>query len=234
MTNLGGPDTGYFIAFDLPTGSVRWKTAGECPAYGSPILLTAYGQKQVVFQSQTKLVALDFANGKILWEYPTPVGEGRVNNAASPVADGNRIYFTGMNNGVNALEITKKGSNLTPNKLWTNPDFSTSYNTPVLKNGFLYGLSNKGRLFCLDASSGKTEWSDDTPHQNFGSVIDAGTVMVALSSNSNLVVFKPDNKAYVQLALIKVSESAVYAHPILAGRRIYIKDADSVTLYSTD
>lgn len=234
IANLGGPKTGQFIAFDLASGAIKWKNEGEGPAYGSPVLVTVDGTKQVVFQSQTKLVSLNFSDGKQLWELATPVGTGRVQNATSPVADQNKIYYTGLNNGFNAIEIKKQGDTFVVNQLWTNPDFSTSFSTPVLKDGFLYALSNQGRLFCINASNGQTAWADQTAHQNFGSIIDAGSVLVALSSNSNLVVYKPDGKAYSQLALMKVSDNAVYAHPILSGNRIFIKDNESLILYTTD
>jgi outer membrane protein assembly factor BamB len=234
VANLGGAQSGQFVAFDLASGKIKWKTAGEGPTYGSPVLLTVEGTRQVVFQSQTKLVGLNFSDGVLLWEYVTPAGTGRVQNAASPVADQQTVYYTGLNNGFNAIEIKKQGNSYLVNKLWTNPDFSTSYNTPVLKDGFLYGLSNKSRLFCINAGDGQTAWSDETPHQNFGSIIDAGSVLIAISSISNLVVFKPDGKAYSQLALIKVSDNAVYAHPILSGNRIFIKDSESLTMYTTD
>jgi outer membrane protein assembly factor BamB len=234
IANLGGPQTGQFVAFDLASGRIKWKTAGEGPTYGSPVLMIMDGVKQVVFQSQTKLVGLNFTDGTVLWEFATPVGTGRVQIAASPVVEQQKIYFTGLNNGVNAIEIKKQGNGYLVNKLWTNPDFSTAYNTPVLKDGFLYGLSNKSRLFCINAGNGQTAWSDDTPHQNFGSIIDAGRVMIALSSISNLVAFKPDGKAYSQLALIKVSDNPIYAHPILSGNRIFIKDNDSLILYTVN
>jgi len=234
VAHLGGPQSGQFVAFDLASGSIKWKTAGEGPAYGSPVLLTVDGTKQVVFQAQTKLVGLNFSDGSLLWEFATPVGTGRVQNAASPVVEQQKIYYTGLNNGFNAIEVKKQGNSYIVNKLWTNPDFSTSYNTPVLKDGFLYGLSNKSRLFCINASNGQTAWTDETPHQNFGSIIDAGQALIAISSISNLVVFKPDGQAYSQLALIKVSDNSVYAHPILSGNRIFIKDNESLVLYTTD
>ena len=232
--HLGGPKTGQFIAFDLSSGAVKWKVEGEGPAYGSPVLMTIDGSKQIVFQAQTKLVSLNPGDGKQLWEFATPVGTGRVQNATSPVTDQNRIYFTGLNNGVNAIEIKKEGNSFVVNKLWSNPDFSTSYNTPLLKDGFLYGLSNQNRLFCINAGSGQTAWSDNTALQNFGSIVDAGSVIVALTSNSNFVVLKPDGQKYSQVALIKLTETPIYAHPILSGNRIYIKDSESLTLFTVN
>ena len=232
IAHLGGPTSGQFVAFDLATGNTKWKAAGESPTYASPALLTIDGTKQVVFQTLTRLVSLNVADGVQLWEYATPAGEGRTEAAASPVVDQQKIYYTGNLNGVNAIEIKKQGTGYVVNKLWTNPDFCTKYNTPVLKDGFLYGFSNQSRLFCINASDGRTAWSDDKPHKEFGSIIDAGSVLIALSSISNMIVLKPDGKAYSQVALIKVSDNAVYAHPVLSGSRIFIKDYESLTLYS--
>jgi len=232
VVHLGGPSEGQFVALDLNTGSTRWESAGDGPAYGSSSLMTVDGTKQLVFQAQTKLVGINLADGQKLWEISTPVGTGRTQNAASPVIDQQKVYYTGLNNGVNAIEIRKQGSSFVVNKLWTNSEFSTAYNTPVLKDGYLYGLSNQNKLFCINASNGHTAWVDEASHQNFGSVIDAGSVMVALSSTSNLVAFSPGGQGYSQLAMIKVADTPVYAHPILSGNRIYIKDNDSIILYT--
>ncbi len=230
--HLGGPQRGQFVAFDLSTGAVKWKVEGESPAYGSPVLITINGSKQIVFQAQTKLVSFNLADGKQLWEFATPVGTGRVNNATSPVVDQNKIYYTGLSNGFNAIEIKKNGDSFAVNKLWSNPDFSTGFSTPLLKDGFLYGLSNQNRLFCINASTGQTAWKDVNVLQNFGSIVDAGSVIIVLTSNSNFVVLKPDGQKYNQVTLIKLTESSIYAHPILSGNRIFIKDNESLTLFT--
>jgi outer membrane protein assembly factor BamB len=234
IAHLGGPDAGQFVAFELKTGKVIWKTAGEGPTYSSPALLTVDGKNQVVFQTLTKLISFNVTDGVKLWECATPAGQGRTEAAASPIIDQQKIYFTGNLNGVNAIEITKQGNDFIVNKLWTNPDFCTKYNTPVLKDGFLYGLSNQSRLFCINAKTGQTGWSDDKPNKEFGTIIDAGSVLIALSSISKMVVLKPDGNAYSQIAAIKVSDNAVYAQPILSGNRIYIKDNESLTAYTVN
>lgn len=230
--HLGGPNTGTFVAFDLASGSIKWKVDGEGPAYGSPVMMTIGSDKHLIFQSMTKIVSFNPADGKLLWEIATPVGTGRVQNSTTPVVDGNKIYYTGLNNGVNAAEVKKEGNTWATSPLWTNPEFSTSYNTPVLKDGFLYGLSNQNRLFCINASNGQTAWRDDTALQNFGSIVDAGSVLVVVTSNSFFIALKPDGQKYNQLAMIMLPETGIYSHPILSGDRIYIKDKENLTLYT--
>ena len=42
---------------------------------------------------------------------------------------------------------------------WSNPDNSVMYNTPVYKDGMLYGLSNLNSLFCINTKTGETAWN---------------------------------------------------------------------------
>jgi hypothetical protein len=66
-------------------------------------------------------------------------------------------------------------------------------------------------------------------------VVDAGSVMVALSPGGDLVVFQPNAAEYSEVARYKVSEDGdCYSHPILSTRGIYIKDRDSVALWSAE
>ena len=95
----------------------------------------------------------------------------------------------------------------------------------------LYGISKLGFLYCIDAQTGKTAWIDTVKMDRFGSVIETGEVLMGLSLNSELVVFKPDNKAYSELARYKVAETPTLAHPVVAGNRIYIKDSESLTMW---
>ena len=60
--------------------------------------------------------------------------------------------------------------------------------------------------------------------------MDAGSCLLALPSNSELIVFKPSDKAYEEVAKIKVAETPTYAYPVLAGNRIFVKDQDTVAM----
>ena len=69
--------------------------------------------------------------------------------------------------------------------------------------------------------------------RGFGSIVDAGSVLMALTPNSELVVFGPDAKAYTEKARIKLTTAnGTYAYPILSGDQVYIKDKGSVMAFS--
>jgi hypothetical protein len=52
--------------------------------------------------------------------------------------------------------------------------------------------------------------------------------------DSNLIVFKPGGKGYSELAKIKVADTETWATPVLAGKRIFVRDHESVTCWSID
>lgn len=64
----------------------------------------------------------------------------------------------------------------------------------------------------------------------YGSIVDAGPVLLALTPASQLVVFEPGAKEFTELARIKVADSPTYAYPVVSGNRIFVKDRNSVTL----
>jgi len=47
-------------------------------------------------------------------------------------------------------------------------------------------------------------------------------------------VFVPSEKEYTELASIKAAEKQTYAYPVLSGNRLFVRDQDSVTLWTID
>lgn len=232
VAQVGGKDNGAIIAFDLATGDPKWKWTSEGPAYGSPVLLTVAGTKQLVAQTDKSLVGVTVADGKLLWQVPAQ-GQGRFFNSASPIVDGQTVIYTGQGKGTKAVKIEKQGEGFTAKEVWSNDQLGTGFNTPVLKDGLLFGLSDKGSFFCLNAQTGQTDWTDSaTRRENFGAILDAGPVLLALPSTAELIAFKPDAKEYSELARIKVADTPTYAHPVVAGNRVFVKDSEAVTLWT--
>ena len=236
IAHLGGRGKGALMAFDLASGDEKWKWADEGPAYASPALLTVAGTKQIVTLTAKSVVGIGAADGKLLWQIPFAPRGRRSYNAATPIVSGQTVILTGAGRGTRAVKVEKKGDGFAATKVWSNPDLATQFNTPVLKDGLLFGLSNGGNLFCINAKTGKTAWTDKTQHGRggFAAIVDAGSVMLALPNTSQLIAFKPSGKEYAEVARIKVAGTPTYAHPVIAGKRIFVKDKDTVTMWTME
>lgn len=229
VVQLGSETKGAVVAFELATGAIKWTWDGEGPMYASPVLLTAEGVKQIVTLTSKSVVGLALTDGKLLWRVPFEP-KGMAYNAATPIVEGPTVIVTGAGRGTKALRIEKQGDGFVAKEVWSNPGVATAFNTPVLKDGLLFGLSDKGVLFCLDAKTGKTAWTDTTKRDRFGAIVDAGSILVALPGNAELVAFKPDATRFDLVARLKVADTPIYAHPVIAGNRIFIKELDAVTM----
>jgi outer membrane protein assembly factor BamB len=186
--------------------------------------------KQVIMFTEKNLISLNLADGKLLWQIAAPPQQ-RFYNCVSPYIDGQIIYYTGQGLGMKAIKVEKQGDQYVTKDLWSNPEVGAKWNTPVLKDGFLYGFTDQKRIYCLNASTGQTAWVDNVVNSDFATIVDCGPVIIGFPQTGYLIVFKPDNKAYSEITRYKVSETAVYAFPVVAGNSIYVKDAESLMLY---
>jgi len=234
VAHLGGQGNGAIIAYDLATDDEKWRWAKEGPEYASPVLLTVEGTKQIVTLTEKSIVAVDAADGRLLWQLPF-MPERRAYNAATPIVDGQTVFYTGAGRGTKAVKIEKQAGGFVARELWSNPKVAVQYNTPVLKDGLLFGLSDRGNLFCINAESGQTAWIDSSQHgRGFAAIVDVGSCLLALPSTSELLVYKPDGSEYAEITRYKVAETPTYAHPVVSDSRIFIKDQETVTMFTIE
>lgn len=270
IAQLGGAKNGAIVGYDLATGEQKWRWTGDSPAYASPALMVVDGTKLIVAETRGKILAINAADGKQVWEAPCSTRY----NAASPVVDGQMIIYGGGEIGAKAVKLEKEGSGFAAKELWDNKENSVIYNTPVVKDGLLFGLSQNNRFFCINTQTGKTLWTAQAGPAagpgpaagggrggpgapggqrgqgeqrggrggrggmggrmggGYGSIVDAGSVLAALTPSSELIFFQSSDQAYNELAKYKVASTPTYAYPVLAGNRIFIKDQDSVILWT--
>jgi outer membrane protein assembly factor BamB len=223
---------GALTAFDLTSGEQKWAGPAEGPPpYGSPVVMTVAGTKQIVTPAGSILGGFDAADGKLLWQIPFTSKY----NSATPVIDGQTVYASSPGAGTVALKIEKEGSGFVAKQLWKKKQSSEQYNSPVLHNGLLFGIADRSQNFyCMDAKTGDVLWTDSAKHGDCGNILDAGSVLLSLGADKNLVVFQPSPKAYTEIARYQVADTPTWAAPIIAGNRIFVKDQDTLTLWTIE
>ena len=232
IAHLGGGGNGALMAFDLATGAEKWKCDKQPAMYASPVLQTVGGVKTVASLGEKNLFGVALADGKLLWEVAfAPTGRMGY-NACTPIVDGDTVYIAGSGRGTKAFKIEKAGDAFSAKELWSSADGAVQFNTPVLTGGLLFGYSDKGSLFCVSAKDGKSAWTKEVGKGGFCAIVDAGAVLFALPNNSELVVYKPSDKGYEEVAKYKASSAQTYAYPIVSGNRIFIMDQDALTLWT--
>ena len=230
IVHVGKKDDGQVIAYDLNTGNDKWKWAGEGPAYSSPSVMTIDGNKLLIVITEKNIMALGLSDGKLLWQIAA-IPQRMFYNCVSPYIDGQTIVYSGQGQGSKALKVEKQGDQFITKDLWANAEVGAKWNTPILKDGFLYGFTDQKRLYCLDYTTGQKAWIDNVVNSDFSTIVDCGSVIIGLTQTDNLIVLKPDGKEYTEVAKYKVSDKPIYAYPVISGNNIYIKDSESLIMY---
>lgn len=227
IVHVGGEDSGALTAFDVATGQVVWKWAGDGPAYTSPIIAAPGGTRQLITQSQKRCLAVDPETGALLWEIPftTPYDQ----NIVTPVVAGDLVIFGGIRNPMFAVRVSRG----TPVTVWESREISQYMSSPVLDGHRLYGMSDKhrGSLFTLDATTGAVLWKSEGTLGSNASVTDVGPALLVLTDRGELTVQDKKGDALVARARYQVADAPVWASPAVVGDRLLIKGKTTLALY---
>jgi outer membrane protein assembly factor BamB len=180
----------------------------------------------VICFTANNLVGVALADGQELWSYPfkLPWNETIV----TPIAVGDRVIFAGRDRGgTRVVRVHRRGEAVVAEEVWKQkaPVYMSS---PVIKDDAYFAVEHKtGRLFCLKLADGSRAWK----HGDFGdyaSLVLAGDRILILDSGGTLTVIAATSDAYRELASIKVAETKTYAHLVVAGSRLYVREAEMI------
>ena len=229
IAHVGGHDKGALTAFDAETGAVKWTNDADGPAYSSPVVVNMAGTRQLVTFTQKEYVGVDIANGKILWRLPSKTQYDE--NIVTTVVYKDLLIFSREGQGTAAIRLVKQANTIVPQEVWRNTDNQLYMNSPVLQGNSLFGFSDKakGQFFELDAETGKTIWQSPGRMGENAAILNlGGKVLLLLTNEGNLIVQPVASKTYAPVAQYTVATSQTWAHPLVLGKRILIKDETSL------
>lgn len=234
ILHAGGDTKGGLVALDAATGNEKWAWTGDGPGYASPIVVEIAGKRQIVTQSRQNIIGIWADNGALLWKIPFDTEY--VQNIVTPVVYNDLLIFSGINKGVFAVRVGWRDNKWATDTVWHNKEVSMYMNSPVVSGNLLFGMShkNKGQFFCLDMANGKTLWTGDPRQGENAAMLIAGNTIFSLTNDADLIVTSATNKAATALKKYKVANSPTWAHPAISGKRILIKDENSLALLSLD
>jgi outer membrane protein assembly factor BamB len=232
IAHTGGFNNGAITAFDAGNGTARWRWTGDGPGYGSPVLATIGGIRQVITVTQKLIVGLNVADGNLLWQLPFTTASNQ--NAVTPVVRGDLVVFSGLNKGITAVRIRRDGPRWAAGPAWTNNQLPMFMSSPVLIGGTLYGFShrNRGQLFALDSATGKTLWTTQGRDGENASLIGNRSVLLVSTTNGELIVGRPDAAGWKETRRYGIADTPVWSHPAIAGRSLVVKGADKVICWT--
>jgi outer membrane protein assembly factor BamB len=181
--------------------------------------------------TQSAIIGVSIADGRLLWRYPWPGANG----GSMPVAYGDMIIAS-ADAGVSALKPTRQGDSWTAETVWETKDVSMYLSNPVVIDDTLYGLSkrNSGQFFAIDARTGVVRWLGPPREATNTAVVKAPGVLFLLNDDGELIVGRADPLRFQPLVRYTVSDAATWAQPAISGNRIFVKDTRTLALWTVD
>jgi outer membrane protein assembly factor BamB len=228
IVHVGANDKGALTAFDAATGKQRWQWTGDGPAYASPIVADFNGTRQLVTQSENAVIGVNVATGRLLWQVPFKTNFDQ--NSITAVVVRDLVIYSGLENGTTAVRIGRNGTAWTAQPLWKNDQISMYMSSPVVSENTLYGLShrNRGQFFAIDLITGKTLWTTPGREGDNASMMLAGPLLLLSTTNAELIVARANPAKFEEIKRYTIADSAVWAHPAVAGVAIIVKDVDKL------
>lgn len=217
------------LAVDLATGKEVWKTPnpqGWKMTHSSIVAMDVAGQRTYVYCGSGGVAGAAADDGRLLWD----TKEWKISIATVPspvVLDGDRLFLSGgYNAGSAMLQVTTAGSNWNAKTLFRlKPEaFGATQHTPVLHQGFLYGIHANGPFVCLDLN-GKTRWSSDKLGFGLGPFLIADNLAFAVDDTGRMSLMEavPDGFKLLSQAEVLKGHDA-WAPLALAGGRLLARD----------
>ena len=215
------------IVIDPVTGDEvrRINRGGKFSSYSTPVVATVAGKEQLLISGGQKVNGYDPESGDELWSIPT---KWQV-SCGTMVWDGDMVFASGGFPAQQTLAINAKTGKL----VWDKP-VKFYEQSMVVHDGRLYGLSDRGVVYCWNAQTG-----DQLFKQRFEAPVSASPIVVDghvffTSEKGNTLVIKAGTDDYVEVAKNKLGSSAFASFAVTDNKiyaRVGVKGGDGLQEY---
>jgi outer membrane protein assembly factor BamB len=218
------------VAYNRIDGTPVWSSGSTRAGYSSPMLATLADRRQILLLDGEGVGGYDAADGTELWRFPWETMNGI--NVAQPLAlDGDRVFITaayGMGGAM--MHIADIGGKFEAKPLWRNKNLRCKFSSPVVYQGYLFGLDDGGILACLDARTGEQKWRQGRYDE--GQLLLAGELLLVLSEGGQLAIVEARPDRYQELGRIDaLSGKKTWNCPALARGKAFIRNAEEMASY---
>ena len=204
------------VAFDRKTGKEVWRTERGSTSYSSPIVTNIGGRDQLIISGGQQVVAHDPSNGKKLWTVQAPWDV----TCGTMVwdHDSGLVFASGGFPAQRTMAIRPEGDG---EIVWEN-SVKCYEQSMLCHNGYLYGLSDRGVMYCWRASDGEEMWKQRLEEPVSASpVYAAGNIYISVESGKTFV-FKANPEQFESVAENQLGTQA-FATPSFVGDKIYVR-----------
>jgi outer membrane protein assembly factor BamB len=227
----GGRGAGL-AALDKKSGKTVWTTKelSEAAGYSSIVAAEVQGVRTLITLTSQSAVGVRAADGKLMWRYEKAANDTA--NITTPVVFDNHVFVTSAyNTGAALLQLRAENGEVRADEVYFTRDMMNHHGGVVFVNGYLYGFSN-AILTCLEAATGKVLWRDRSVGK--GSLTYADGRLYVLGEGNTVGLVEAFPGAYSERGRFSIADQGwpSWAHPVVAGGRLYIRNQGMLAAYS--
>jgi len=231
-----GGSRGTVVALDKVSGESRWSSSETTQSahYSSPIIAELAGVRQVVQFSRESCFGVDLEKGNVLWQYKN--ANNGTANCTTPIVLGDHVFAaSAYGTGGGLAKISKSGDDpraveLRADEVYFEKRMANHHGGIVGVGDHMYGFGNGG-LICMDILTGKVAWTDRSVRK--GSLVYADGMLYCLGERHEMALVEATPEEYRERGRFKVENRGrpSWAHPVVAGGRLYIRNQGTLTAY---
>ena len=215
-------------------GQVVWHGARDGggmmgSAFGSPVILTLAGKRQLVVQARTRLFGVALEDGAELWSLPVESFRGM--NILTPTFAGKDRLFTAAYGGKTlGIDIRSENGGFRAVPAW---EFKAQgyMTSPIIHEGHAYLQLRSQRALCIELATGAEKWTTGESFGKYWSMVAQGDRILALDERGELILFKATPEKFDVLSRRKVAESDAWAHLAVDGSELYIRELKALSVW---
>jgi outer membrane protein assembly factor BamB len=221
VVNCDGSDRQFVAALDQQSGAVRWQSPRNLKpdrgfSFGTPLIITVSGRKQLISAGSDGVQAFDPGDGREKWRVTYPGGYSVV---PRPVFGAGLLFVcTGYNAPV-LLAIRPEGAagDVTATHVVWQSNKAVPHNpSPLLVDDSIYLVSDKGVATCLDARTGHEKWHQRLAGNFSASPLYADGKIFVQSEEGDGIVLTP-GPTYHELARNPLGERTLASYAVGDG-----------------
>ncbi|MDW8224310.1 MAG: PQQ-binding-like beta-propeller repeat protein [Gemmatales bacterium] len=252
LITLAGGEGSLVVALDKHSGKELWRALSAAePGYCPPVIYDHAGRRQLIIWHPEAVESLDPETGQVYWRQPFRIRSGL--SIPMPRKLGDLLFVTAFYDGPMMLRLDahKPAASL----LWRGKSNSEKKTdglhsiipTPVMKDGYIYGVCSYGQLRCLKAETGERLWetfaatTGDRPARWANAfLIPHRDRFFLFNEKGELILARLTPKGYEEISRTKVIEptgvamgrDVVWVHPAFAHRCMFVRNDKEILCVS--
>jgi outer membrane protein assembly factor BamB len=235
-----GGSKATMVVLDKRTGDEIWRSPlKQTAGYSSIVISNACNVKQYVQVTASGTIGVSAKDGKLLWHYPK--FSGNTANIPTPIVLGDQIFTTvGYGRGAALLTLIPDGDGVKHKEEYHTKALTNKHGGVLIVGDYVYGdAGDGGNLTCLEWKTGKVQWNRQKAKSRRSSGGGSASVTYAdgmlyvhyANGWASLVAARPDRYEEVSAFQIPDGHGQRWAHPVVIGGRLYIREFENLWCY---